>query len=42
MGIKGLSICGINCDECKFTSENNCNGCRALEGKTFWSKKNGH
>jgi hypothetical protein len=32
-----LSSCGIDCDACKFTVEQNCPGCHAVEGKPFWS-----
>ncbi|MDR2515207.1 MAG: DUF3795 domain-containing protein [Christensenellaceae bacterium] len=31
-----LSVCGIDCDACRFASERNCPGCRAQEGKPFW------
>jgi hypothetical protein len=32
-----LSPCGIKCDECK-DYENNCNGCRTVLGKVYWTK----
>lgn len=30
------SICGIDCDACKFKTEQNCKGCKEIEGKVFW------
>lgn len=30
------SVCGIDCDSCKFKNEQNCKGCRQIEGKVFW------
>ena len=33
-----LSTCGIDCDVCKYKTENGCIGCRALEGNLFWGK----
>ncbi len=32
------SICGIDCDICKFKEEQNCKGCKAIEGKVFWGE----
>ena len=32
------SICGIDCDICKFKVEQNCKGCKAIEGKVFWGE----
>ncbi|MCH5184579.1 MAG: DUF3795 domain-containing protein [Oscillospiraceae bacterium] len=32
------SICGIDCDVCKFKAEQNCKGCNENEGKIFWGK----
>lgn len=31
-----LSICGVDCTECKELGVN-CKGCNAIEGKVFWS-----
>ncbi|MHB9024217.1 MAG: DUF3795 domain-containing protein [Armatimonadota bacterium] len=33
-----LSICGIDCDVCKYKKESNCPGCHALKGKPFWGE----
>lgn len=30
------SVCGIDCDSCKFKVEKNCNGCKKIKGKVFW------
>jgi hypothetical protein len=30
------SVCGIDCDICKFKTENNCMGCHEIKGKVFW------
>ena len=30
------SVCGIDCDTCRFQTEQNCNGCRSNQGKIFW------
>lgn len=30
------SICGIDCDLCKFKMEQNCKGCKENKGKIFW------
>lgn len=30
------SICGIDCDACKFKTEQNCKGCKAIKGRVFW------
>lgn len=32
------SICGIDCDACKFKAEKNCKGCRENNGKIFWGE----
>lgn len=32
------SICGIDCDLCKFKKEMNCKGCKAIKGKVFWGE----
>ena len=32
------SICGIDCDSCKFKTEQNCKGCKTIEGKVFWGE----
>ena len=32
-----LSFCGIDCDTCKYKIEQNCPGCRAVQGKPFWA-----
>ena len=29
------SVCGINCDTCKYKEEQNCKGCKLSEGKVF-------
>ena len=34
-----LSSCGIDCDVCRFMTEQNCPGCGALKGKPHWSKE---
>ena len=31
-----LSTCGLVCDECP-SFGNECNGCRAIKGQTFWA-----
>ena len=31
-----ISPCGIDCDACKFKTEQNCPGCRAHKGRPFW------
>lgn len=30
------SACGIDCDICKAKTEQNCKGCKAIQGKVFW------
>jgi len=30
------SICGIDCDACKFKAEQGCKGCKAVQGRVFW------
>ena len=32
------SICGIDCDICKYKEEKECKGCRICEGKIFWGE----
>lgn len=32
------SICGINCDTCKFKDDNGCKECIANEGNMFWGE----
>ncbi len=32
------SMCGIDCDICKYREEQNCGGCKACEGKIFWGE----
>jgi hypothetical protein len=32
------SVCGIDCDMCKFKIEQNCKGCRVIQGTVFWGK----
>ncbi len=32
------SICGIDCELCKFKKEMNCKGCRMIKGKVFWGE----
>ena len=36
-----LSSCGIDCDICKYATEQNCPGCRAHDGKPFWGGDEG-
>ena len=31
-----FSICGIDCDACKYKEEAGCKGCRANKGQIFW------
>ena len=33
-----LSVCGIDCEACKYRTEMNCGGCTAKECKVFWGK----
>ena len=33
-----FSICGIDCNLCKYKEENGCKGCRVNEGEIFWGK----
>ncbi|WP_322199476.1 DUF3795 domain-containing protein [Acutalibacter intestini] len=30
------SVCGIDCGACKFREEQNCAGCKAIQGQVFW------
>ena len=32
------SVCGIDCEICKYKDENGCKGCRVNEGKIFWGE----
>ena len=32
------SICGIDCDLCKFKKEQNCKGCKTIKGNVFWGE----
>ncbi len=32
------SVCGIDCDDCKFKTERNCKGCKIIQGNVFWGK----
>ena len=34
--MSNISICGIDCDACKYREEKGCKGCRANEGAIFW------
>ncbi|MCL2772175.1 MAG: DUF3795 domain-containing protein [Oscillospiraceae bacterium] len=36
-----LSSCGIDCDACRFKTEQNCPGCYEIDGKPFWSSNGG-
>ncbi len=36
--MSNYSICGIDCDKCKFYLEQTCRGCRKMEGKIFWGE----
>ena len=36
--MKNYSICGIDCNSCKFKLEQNCQGCKSLKGKVFWGE----
>lgn len=36
--MSNLSVCGIDCDTCKFHEESDCKGCRECEGKIFWGE----
>ena len=29
------SICGIDCDSCRFKTEQNCKGCKTIKGRSF-------
>ncbi len=33
-----FSICGIDCDRCRFKTEHACNGCKEAKGNIFWGK----
>jgi hypothetical protein len=32
------SICGIDCDLCRFKAEQNCKGCKTIKGNVFWGE----
>lgn len=32
------SVCGIDCDSCKYRTEQNCGGCTYSECKVFWGE----
>lgn len=32
------SVCGIDCDICKYRTEQNCKGCKPSAGKIFWGE----
>lgn len=32
------SICGIDCEACRFAAEKGCKGCQAVQGKVFWGE----
>jgi len=34
--MSNFSICGIDCDSCKYKEESGCAGCRANKGQIFW------
>lgn len=36
--MSNYSVCGIDCDKCKFKAEQNCAGCRKNDGKIFWGE----
>jgi len=36
-----LSACGLLCNECEFLG-NECSGCYAVKGQTFWAKEMMH
>lgn len=33
-----LSVCGIDCDVCKFKLNNDRTGCHNIKGKVFWGE----
>lgn len=33
-----ISVCGIDCDACKFKAEMGCAGCKSIQGKVFWGE----
>ena len=33
-----FSICGIDCDACRFAAEQGCKGCQAEQGQVFWGE----
>ena len=33
-----ISVCGIDCDACKYKEEQNCPGCRMHKGRPFWGE----
>ena len=36
--MSNYSVCGIDCDQCKYKEEQNCSGCKAKQGVVFWGK----
>ncbi|MGN1116993.1 MAG: DUF3795 domain-containing protein [Acutalibacteraceae bacterium] len=36
--MNNFSVCGIDCDACRFKTEKNCPGCKKLGGKVFWGE----
>lgn len=32
------SVCGIDCNACKFKGDKKCEGCYAIQGKVFWGQ----
>lgn len=32
------SICGIDCEACRFAAEQGCRGCQAQNGRVFWGE----
>ncbi len=36
--MRDYSICGIDCATCRFGTEQECKGCKAMKGKVFWGE----
>lgn len=36
--MSNYSVCGIDCDICRYRTEQGCQGCSALSGKVFWGE----
>ncbi len=36
--MSNYSLCGIDCNICKFKVEKNCLGCKLNQGKIFWGE----